>query len=462
MSVHGHFGVEYARQRAALLSERFPAASQPWSDASATGPSARLDTTASARGSVLDGAGLRRSLDSPRTSGSSSPRGSLRPGSSVPTSPSLASATVTIVPTRDALASRAMAGGGTIDDNYAFAGMHHLFSEHQSAVTRVQFGNDERSLLCTGSRDGTLCIMQALPSGQVLRTLSGPRAAITSFAWSSANDLILSTATDGAARLWHVPSGRLVREIYPGGAAKAPASLHACAFHPANNNVIVLGDARGCVWLVNASTGRVLGHGAGPAARCGGAVHAMALDALGGLLWVGDAHGTVTAFRFDATLARLLRTARTSLAAIGFPGAVTSLSYRRWILRDQPAPVMLCNCQCNALLLLGVDVATGALKLRRAYRTVQERLDVHSCFSPLMSFRPGACVATGSEDASVLLYDITRDERPLVNRLQGHLAAVVDVSWSADESLLASGDADGVCILWKRVTLPTAVAATQA
>ena len=34
--------------------------------------------------------------------------------------------------------------------------------------------------------------------------------------------------------------------------------------------------------------------------------------------------------------------------------------------------------------------------------------------------------------------------------LQGHMAPVVDVSWSFDETLLASCDCDGAVIIWKR------------
>ena len=70
---------------------------------------------------------------------------------------------------------------------------------------------------------------------------------------------------------------------------------------------------------------------------------------------------------------------------------------------------------------------------------------------------------SGAEDGRVYLYDVETGVE--VNTLQGHSCPVLDVSWSYDESLLASCDAQvinntlilvmmiwlqGTVILWKR------------
>lgn len=39
-----------------------------------------------------------------------------------------------LVPTSVAEASRAMAGDTTLSENYAFAGMHHIFDQHVDAA----------------------------------------------------------------------------------------------------------------------------------------------------------------------------------------------------------------------------------------------------------------------------------------------------------------------------------------
>ena len=53
-----------------------------------------------------------------------------------------------VVPTQLADASRAMVGGKTLGENYAFAGMHHVFEHHRSFIEReksldrqILFGN---------------------------------------------------------------------------------------------------------------------------------------------------------------------------------------------------------------------------------------------------------------------------------------------------------------------------------
>lgn len=41
-----------------------------------------------------------------------------------------------LVPTSVAEASRAMAGDTTLSENYAFAGMHHIFDQHVDSAGR--------------------------------------------------------------------------------------------------------------------------------------------------------------------------------------------------------------------------------------------------------------------------------------------------------------------------------------
>lgn len=67
-----------------------------------------------------------------------------------------------------------------------------------------------------------------------------------------------------------------------------------------------------------------------------------------------------------------------------------------------------------------------------------------------MSFRQGACVVSGSEDCCVYFFDVQREQKPCINKLQGHAAPVLDVAFNYDESLLASCDASGIVIIWKR------------
>lgn len=53
-------------------------------------------------------------------------------------------------------------------------------------------------------------------------------------------------------------------------------------------------------------------------------------------------------------------------------------------------------------------------------------------------------MVSGSEDCSVYFFDV--ETGAVVNRLQGHSAPVLAVTWTYDESLLASADTD-VCTM---------------
>ena len=73
-----------------------------------------------------------------------------------------------------------MAGDKTISENYAFAGMHHIFDQHTAAVTRVKFAHDDKSRLACSSLDGKLSVCQVdPPPATVICILEGHTQGIT-------------------------------------------------------------------------------------------------------------------------------------------------------------------------------------------------------------------------------------------------------------------------------------------
>ncbi|CAK9035872.1 unnamed protein product [Durusdinium trenchii] len=95
------------------------------------------------------------------------------------------------------------------------------------------------------------------------------------------------------------------------------------------------------------------------------------------------------------------------------------------------------------------DFATG--------RCVRHMKDLESAF-PCMSFHPdGLIVAGGTEDKSVIVWDVKNDQATVATLL-GHESAVQTLSFSGNGYYLASGSRDGVVKLWdlrKPVNLQT-------
>ncbi|XP_068780182.1 WD repeat-containing protein 13 isoform X2 [Struthio camelus] len=350
-----------------------------------------------------------------------------------------------VVPTPLAEASRAMAGDTTLSENYAFAGVFHVFDQHtDSAVPRVQFAHDERHLLACCSLDGTISVCRLAPGPPaVLRVLRGHGGGVADLAWSLANDVLLSASLDGTLRLWAPAEGRCIRRVAdPDGAA-----LLCCAFQPLNNNLTVAGSARGVLRVVNVSTGKAARGGTG---RLPGRALSLCFDAAGRVLWAGDDRGSVSSFLCDPGTGRLTKASR---VLVQEGGSITSLSARAWASREAPDPSLLVNaCPDRLLLFRVVEESSGVpgLRLRRSFPTRHRAQPVRSCFCPLMSFRQGACVVTGSEDACVYFFDVARAGRATVNSLQGHGGPVLAVAFNCDESLLASSDATGTVIVWRR------------
>lgn len=140
-------------------------------------------------------------------------------------------------------------------ENFAFAGVHHVFDQHKAAVTMLKFANNDRSKLCCASLDGTLSICEVISTPpKVIALLEGHRNGVTAFDWSISNDLIVSSSLDATIRLWKVCTNtepsclRVVND-------QQLAEVLCCSFIPANNNLIVAGNSQGLIQVLNVSTG---------------------------------------------------------------------------------------------------------------------------------------------------------------------------------------------------------------
>ncbi|XP_014289725.1 WD repeat-containing protein 13 [Halyomorpha halys] len=347
-----------------------------------------------------------------------------------------------LTPTKEAEASRAIVGNSSISENYAFAGVHHIFDQHTAAVTMVKFANNDRARLCCVSNDSTVSICNVLTQPPTLECiLRGHTLAVTGCDWSASNDMLVTSSLDGQICLWSATNGvciRAVRDI-------VPSQLFSCIFNPVNNNFVVAGNSKGQVEVLNISTGKKNSN------VMGGRVLSLAFDSTGSLLWAGNDEGVIMSFLFDIKSGKMTKRRRMYL---GNNASITSINYRAWISRESRDPSLLINISANSVRVYRVIEKDGSLSLRRSFFVKHQNNNfIHSSFCPIMSFRQGACIVTGSEDSCVYFIDIECDKenkRAIINKLQGHSSPVLGVSFNYDESLLSTSDQQGLVIVWTR------------
>ncbi|CAG2108873.1 unnamed protein product [Medioppia subpectinata] len=333
-------------------------------------------------------------------------------------------------------------------ENYSFSGMHHIFDQHKEAVTSIRFANDDKSLLCCSSMDSTLSICQLTPSpATILYVLRGHKAGVVDFEWSLSNDLIVSCSLDSTVKLWGAASGYCLRTIDDPYACP----VMACVFHPYNNNMVVAANAKGCLQVLNVSTGiytkRVAFDGDEH-----NSILCLCFDTTGHTLWVGDSKGFISSFIFEMRSCRLVLVNKVIVVA---GCAITSISNRCVSGLVNSEPLLLVNSACNALLLFKVIPREANLEIIQSFSIKHQNKDliIRSSFCPIISNREGVCVVTGCEDTCVYFFTVEENKyckSKCVNKLQGHSAPVLDVCFNYDESLLASSDSKGNVIIWKR------------
>nr|XP_032626089.1 LOW QUALITY PROTEIN: WD repeat-containing protein 13 [Chelonoidis abingdonii] len=248
-----------------------------------------------------------------------------------------------VVPTSVAEASRAMAGDTTLSENYAFAGMYHVFDQHvDEAVPKVQFANDDKHLLACCSLDGTISVCQLAPAppARVLRVLRGhSRGPSTDFrTGSSSNDVLVPPRWTAPCAFWAAAAVR-----YVAASLDAPGRCSG-------------GDDRGTVCL---------------------------------LLSFFDMHGKLTGKRVVVQEAALHH-------KHFWPAPGVSREARDPSLLSQ-------RCLQQLLPYTRVVDTRGPCKLKRSYQIQQGSTLVRSIFCPLLSFRRGA---SGTRNVRLLFFDV--------------------------------------------------------
>ncbi|XP_073986617.1 WD repeat-containing protein 13-like [Rhodnius prolixus] len=330
----------------------------------------------------------------------------------------------------------------TIAENYAFVGVHHIFDQHHAAVTMLKFANNDRARLCCISNDATVSICNVLTKPPRLECiLKGHRGAVTGCDWSASNDLLVTSSVDGQICVWNTSTHNCIRSVKD----VVQAELLSCLFHPVNNNFVVAGNAKGQVEVLNISTGIK------QRSNIGGRILSLAFDSNGKILWAGNDQGHISSFSFDIKCGKLSKCRKIFL---GTSAAITSINWRAWISREARDPSLLLNLSSNSVRLY--RVTDKGLELRRNFwiKHTSSSSFIRSSFCPIMSFRKGACIVTGSEDSSVYFLDVhcENQNKALINKLQGHSSPVLGVSFNYDESLLSTSDQQGLVIIWTRAT----------
>ncbi|KAJ6825790.1 WD repeat-containing protein 13 isoform X1 [Iris pallida] len=324
-----------------------------------------------------------------------------------------------------------------VEPAYSFVGMHCIFDSCKTSVTILKFGHMSSDLLAYGAADGslTVCLLSDPPS--VFQQLRGHSKAITDFDFSSNNQYIASSSMDKTVLVWEITKGNCIRVIY------GTSSQLCIRFHPVNNNLLLVGNANREISVINFSTGRVVNK-----VKFESEITAMDNDHTGQLIFAGDAQGCIYTVSMNSHTGSISRSHRNRSSRN--KSQITTVQYRTFSLVAR-GPVLLVCAQDGNMCFFSVALEMqGYLTLLCSLKLAARVHSIHASFCPLLSLEKGEFIVSGSEDANVYFYDLTKPKHACVNKLQGHGSPVIGVAWNHGENFLASSDSDGTVIVWKR------------
>jgi WD40 repeat protein len=325
--------------------------------------------------------------------------------------------------------------------------------DRRAPVSAVAFSPDG-ALIVSGSDDHMVRVWH-VPTGRLVRRLEGHSSAVTAVAFSPDGTAIASASNDRTVRLWDAHSGRLLRTLQG-----HVYHVYAVAFDPQRR------------WLATASWDRTIqmwdlesgdlvkklkGHSA--------AVRSIDFSRDGKILASGSDDQTVRLWSVD--------TGNELKVLTGHAGPVSSVRFRpdgAWLfsgsadrtvrvwhlpdgamvrkLSDCDAPVFSLAVSTNGQILGGACGAAGAVLWDIPTHAQIRHWGDARADTRTIAFSPdGRMVATGSQNASIIVDDVATGRTLAV--LSAKLAHLQGVAFGPDSAMLATASRDQGVLVWQ-------------
>ncbi|KAF2084117.1 WD40 repeat-like protein [Saccharata proteae CBS 121410] len=294
---------------------------------------------------------------------------------------------------------------------------------HRKGISAVRFSPDGR-LIASCSADATVKIWDA-KTGKLQHTLEGHMAGISCIAWAADSRMLASGSDDKNIRLWDAITGKDLSVAFEGH----HNYVYSVAFSP-KGNMLISGSYDEAIFLWDVRSARVMR--SLPA-------HS---DPVGGIDFVRD--GTMVVSCSSDGLIRVWDTATGQCL--------------RTLVHEDNAPVTSVRFSPNGRYVLAWtldssirlwDYINGKGKCVKTYQGHQNcKYSLSGAFG-VFGTAPYQYpfIASGSEDGSVILWDVS--SKNIMQRLVGHEGAVLGVDTHPTEPWIVSAGMDKTIRLWK-------------
>jgi COMPASS component SWD3 len=300
---------------------------------------------------------------------------------------------------------------------------------HKKPISIVRFSPDGR-WIASGSSDCTIKLWNA-STGALEHTLEGHLAGISALTWSPDSRILASGSDDKSIRLWDTQKGL----AHPTPLLGHHNYVYSLCFSP-KGNMLVSGSYDEAVFLWDVRAARVMR--SLPA-------HS---DPVSSVDFVRD--GTLIVSCSHDGLIRVWDTATGQCL--------------RTIVHEDNAPVTCVRFSPNGKYILAWTLDScirlwnyieGKGKCVKTYQGhTNKKYSLSGAFGTYGADKTNkyAFIASGSEEGNVLLWDVS--SKNLLQRLEGHVDAVMSVDTHPTERLIASAGLDRVVRIWRAVDRP--------